>query len=108
MENSKVNKITAEITEELQKAMKKFPSIKSVHEGYAVLLEEVDEAWDAIKKNDIVHTRKEMIQVAAMAIRFIHDVTMTKDDVIALQRHMNEVGISPTDEERAEWAKFLA
>jgi len=49
--------------------------MKSNHEGYAVILEELDELWDEIKKqhpnNELI--RKEAIQVAAMAVRFILD-----------------------------------
>lgn len=43
----------------------------SYHEGYAVLLEEVDELWDEIKAKTPVHGRiaNEAIQVAAMALR---------------------------------------
>lgn len=43
----------------------------SPHEGYAVLKEEVDEMWDAIKKDDTQHAVKEAVQVAAMALRFV-------------------------------------
>lgn len=45
------------------------------HEGYAVLLEEVDELWDEIKKNqkvyDLDKQRKEATQAAAMLMRFL-------------------------------------
>ncbi|WP_256846853.1 hypothetical protein [Paenibacillus sp. Pae108] len=99
--------IAVEVVKELNKAMEKFPKFNSAHEGYAVLLEEVDEAWDAIKRNDLDHARKEMIQVAAMAIRFLHDLYKTKDEVRAEIRHMSECGISPTDVERAEWQKVI-
>lgn len=47
----------------------------SSHEGYAVLKEEVDEMWDEIKKNDLVRSREEAVQVAAMAIRYLMDIT---------------------------------
>lgn len=55
----------------------------SAHEGWAVLREEVDELWDEVKKNPKtdeeraahrVRMRKEAVQVAAMAFRFIEDV----------------------------------
>jgi hypothetical protein len=63
------------VKDEVQRAQRKFPApFNNAHEGYAVLLEEVDEAWDAIKKNDIWDARKEMVQVAAMAIRFLLEV----------------------------------
>ncbi len=65
----------AKVAEELERAKKKFPrSQTDAHQGYAVLLEEVDEAWAAIKANNIPHAKQEMIQVAAMAIRFILEV----------------------------------
>jgi NTP pyrophosphatase (non-canonical NTP hydrolase) len=50
----------------------------SAHEGYAVLLEEVDELWEEVRKKKSVRSKKRMeeecIQIAAMAIRFIADV----------------------------------
>lgn len=63
---------------ELWKAINKFKPMNSAHEGYAVLAEEFDELWDEIKAKqgarDLAKMRKEAIQVAAMAIRFIVDV----------------------------------
>lgn len=49
-------------------------SFSSAHEGYAILKEEVDEMWDAIKEDDVQHARREAIQVGAMAIRFLMDL----------------------------------
>ena len=63
------------IDEELDRAFAKHPSAGwNAHQGYAILLEEVDEAWDEIKRDDLKAARKEMIQVAAMAIRFLVEV----------------------------------
>jgi NTP pyrophosphatase (non-canonical NTP hydrolase) len=59
---------------ELQRATSKFGVFASSHEGYAVLLEEVDELWEAVKTNDKDQQREEAIQVAAMALRFLWDV----------------------------------
>jgi hypothetical protein len=60
---------------ELERAMAKFPPIASLHEGYAVTLEELDEAWQGIRTKgtppEDIHD--ELIQVAAMALRTIHD-----------------------------------
>ena len=51
--------------------------ITSAHEGYALILEEVDELWDEvkkkIKKQDKSKMRDEAIDIAAVAIRFIED-----------------------------------
>lgn len=62
------------------------------HEGYAVMLEEMDELWEICKRNTHsrskapedapeelryrkrLEMRKEALQIAAMAVRFIEDV----------------------------------
>ena len=55
-------------------ATKKFSKFSSTHEGYAVILEELDELWHEIKKNgDKANMRDEAIQVAAMGFRFVVD-----------------------------------
>lgn len=59
---------------ELYSAQTKHPTpFHSHHEGYAVLLEEVDELWEQIKRQgkDPAAIRKEAVQVAAMALRFL-------------------------------------
>lgn len=67
---------------ELAKAMLAWPSMNSAHEGYAVILEELDELWSHVKtkqKNrDLDAMRTEAIQVAAMALRFAIDVCNEK------------------------------
>ena len=59
-------------------ASENWPPFNSAHEGFAVLMEEVDELWDHIKTKqkcrDLNAMRKEALQVAAMAIRFAVDV----------------------------------
>jgi len=79
---------------ETYNAMLKHRPFNSAHEGYAVILEEMDELWDVVKLNPKkifagtaaeqkgIHRklmRSEAIQVAAMAIRFLMDVTPDKD-----------------------------
>ena len=67
------------VRNEYNKATKKFGTFHNAHEGYAVLLEEVDELWENVKLNQFTHTGRdalmlvEAIQVGAMAIRFILD-----------------------------------
>jgi hypothetical protein len=62
---------------ELEKARGKFPKINSLHEGYAVILEEVDEVWQEIKKNQAVRSNDrvcaELIQIGAMCQRLAED-----------------------------------
>lgn len=70
--------IWGELLYELQSARSKYPSFNSAHEGYATILEELDELWDEIKKKpnkrNIMKMRKEALQVGAMAVRFICDI----------------------------------
>jgi hypothetical protein len=72
---SKISVITEEVLAELEKAEAKFPPFNSAHEGYAVILEELDELWDEIKNNKEsgaeYRQRIEATQVAAMAMRFL-------------------------------------
>lgn len=63
-----------DILMEYDRARKKFKPMRGPHEGYAVILEELDEMWDAIKANDIPHARKECLQVAAMCLAFLLEV----------------------------------
>lgn len=62
---------------EVTQASAKFAAFNSVHEGYAVILEELDELWQEIKKQKEARSklalRREAIHVAAMAVRFLID-----------------------------------
>lgn len=65
-----IPKLLEQINCEYENAKAQFPCCHSYHEGYAVLLEEVDELWDAIKNKmfsplDIYFEAR---QVAAMAL----------------------------------------
>lgn len=62
--------------EEVLRAKTKSPNnFVNQHEAYAVILEEVDELWDEIKKNqkayDLDAQRKEAVQCIAMLMRLI-------------------------------------
>jgi hypothetical protein len=66
-----------EILGEVASARANWPPFNSAHEGFAVLLEEVDElkahVWTNQKRRDLPAMRKEAMQVAAMAIRFMQE-----------------------------------
>lgn len=62
----------ADVANELARARAKHPTPQvDVYEGYAVLLEEVDEFWDLVKaqKPAMTHVYDELVQIAAMAER---------------------------------------
>lgn len=64
---------------EVDTATEKFAAFNSTHEGYAVILEELDELWECVKQNDQTTAMyNEAIQVAAMAIRFVMDLGKAK------------------------------
>lgn len=62
------------VGQELQEAQTKFPPFNSAHEGYAVILEELDELWTVVKANHRRSAIDEAVQVAAMAVRFVLDI----------------------------------
>lgn len=96
--NAVKDKLIALVGEELEAANAIYPPFRSMHEGYAVMLEEVEEAdealvlvrdyltslWRSIRRDDTartkmvalflkdkaVHAAAEAIQVAAMARKF--------------------------------------
>ncbi len=67
-----------EATTEAMLGFEKWGPFNSAHEGFAILLEEVDElkahVWTNQKRRDLEAMRKEAIQVAAMAMRFALEV----------------------------------
>ena len=69
-----IDGILALVKEEYQRARSKHAPLNSGHEGYAVILEELDELWDAVRADDFDHAKDEAVQVAAMALAFILEV----------------------------------
>ena len=64
------------VKQEVLRAKKLFPkNFVNQHEAYAVILEEMDELWDEIKKNqrnyDLPAQKKEATQAAAMLMRLL-------------------------------------
>lgn len=67
------------VRDEVTRAQTLWPRpFSCAHEGISVIREEFEELWDEVKlnqkKRDLDKMRKEAVQVAAMAIRFIVEV----------------------------------
>lgn len=73
-----------DIQAELNRAAK-YPPFNSAHEGYGVLLEEMDElkehVWTRQKLRDLAKMRAEAVQVAAMSVKFIQMIDMGRGRV---------------------------
>ena len=63
---------------EIKRARKKHAPLNSAHEGYAVILEELDEFWEEVRKKREARNKQamynELVQIAAMAQRTAEDV----------------------------------
>ena len=70
-ELAECNQVVEQVMDELRRATRQHGPMKSGHEGYAVILEEVDDLWHEIKHGTKSKARKEALQVAAMAVRLI-------------------------------------
>ncbi len=72
---------------EIERARAKHKPINSAHEGYAVILEELDEFWDEVKKKREMRDKRrmydELVQIAAMAQRTADDVLDTPNDKVS-------------------------
>lgn len=68
-----VNDLFDEVKGELRK-LESLGCLNSSYEGYALVLKELDKAWEAVKNNDIDQARDGMFNVAVMALRFIMDI----------------------------------
>lgn len=72
---------------ELNRATNAHGPFRSAHEGYAIIKEELDELWEAIKADPWRHGSSdahlqvvaEAVQVAAMSLRFLVDLTNDAD-----------------------------
>lgn len=76
-EESHLDAILSEIRSEVLRARRKHEPMNSPHEGYAVILEEVDELWEEVKKNNgrELSALEEAAQVSAMGVRYILDLS---------------------------------
>lgn len=62
------------VADELERALERFPPMRSPHEGLAILEEEVDELKAEVRHGTRARIRAEATQVAAMAMRFLIDI----------------------------------
>ena len=67
-----------DVYRELDRARKKHKKLNSLHEGFGVLLEEIDEFWNEVKKQpknrNKQRTYHELSQIAAVAQRIAEDL----------------------------------
>jgi len=73
-----MNPFLHQVALELERARTKHPPRQnSLHESYAVILEELDEFWDLVRlqtsERDPAELLTELIQIAAMAARAAED-----------------------------------
>lgn len=72
--------LAADAARECNRAQGLHSPMNSAHEAYAVILEELDEFWEEVRKKKEARNhpkmRQELRQIAAMAIRAIHDLKL--------------------------------
>lgn len=75
---SQLDAVIMIVFEELRRAQGLYDPFPTPEHGYAVILEEVEELWQEIKKKpkdrDMAAMEEEAKQIAAMGIRFLLDV----------------------------------
>jgi len=78
MNSQRIYQLANEVATEVHEASEKHKAYNSVHEAYGVLMEEVEEFWEEVKKKSENRSkdnmRKELLQVAAVCLRTIHDL----------------------------------
>lgn len=93
--------ICDEFLDELSSARNRFPPFNSAHEGYAVILEEIQELWEEIKDNKrpdserIPAMRKEAIQCGAMLVAFLKECC-DEIEYGTRNRNASKVWVPPT------------
>jgi len=78
--DQRVDRFLERVRTELQKATHTYGKFHSLHEAYAVILEEVDELWQEVRDNhkyrDYANVRNELVQIAAMCVRTALDMNV--------------------------------
>ena len=71
-----LDSLVSNLREELAHAIAKHGPMASPHEGYSVILEEVDELWEHVKHDTGLSQAaiKEAMHIAAMGLRYAFDM----------------------------------
>ena len=81
-----LERFVKDLIAEYAKARSKYQPFHSAHEGYAVLLEEVDELWELVRLRSNLRSQeamwRESVQIAAMAMAFATEVATTRGEVV--------------------------
>ena len=72
-ETDAMNEFLGDVFDEMLSATDKYGGFNSAHEAYGVILEELEEFWDEVKKKrklrNTENMRKELVQTAAMCMK---------------------------------------
>ncbi len=72
------------IADEVMRARRSHEPLNSAHEAYSVILEELDEFWDEVKRKRADRNPeamlKELIQCGAMCVRAASDLKLVNTD----------------------------
>lgn len=93
-----------QVEHELSRARRKHPPLHSLHEAYAVLLEEVDEfkaqVWQQAAARDRQAMLLELVQIAAMAMRTALDCGLLEEEMPHGDHHEGEGARHAADHHR--------
>lgn len=72
----RITQVVSMIHVEVLAAMEKHPKFPTAHHGHSVIREELEELWEHVRKDtgQLGPAKREAIQVAAMAVRYILDL----------------------------------
>ena len=84
-----IQSIAKEVVQELERAEAKFGPFNSSHEGYAVILEELDELWEVVKLNPkkIAVSSEEIEEIVPLQSPVLDDEEKIKTAVDFIQKH---------------------
>lgn len=92
-----------DIADEVLEDLYKHGEYHSLHEGYAMLAEEVDELWDWVRakreKRDPAAIRREAVQIAAVAVKIAYTFGPKKK----VPRNEGEMGKRAKDPLITDW-----